>query len=205
LVIEKRCPLVALCVTVILAFAAPATAQIQVSVVGGVNVASLDVDSPDFNASDAKIGLVGGVAVTTPVTPRFTIRPEVLYSQQGGSDTSEGDDVTDVTFAGELIEIPVLAQINFGGSFRPFVLAGPTFGYIATAQEKSDTVPDEDISDEVSTWDVGLMFGAGVTIKDRFGVEFRYKLGLKDVAVADDDKVRTRVLSFMVSVPLFRP
>jgi hypothetical protein len=187
-------------VALILAFAVPATGQVRVSVIGGVNVASLDADADDFTTPDSKIGLVGGAAVTIPVMPRLTIRPEVLYSQQGGSGTSDGDDVT---FAGELIEIPVLAQINFGGRFRPFVLAGPTFGFVATAREKSDSVPDNDISDEVSRWDAGLMVGAGVAISDRLGVEVRYKLGLKDVALDDSDDVRTRVLSFVVAVPLF--
>jgi hypothetical protein len=205
LVIEKRCLLVAAAaVSACLALASPARAQVQVSAIGGLNVASLDADADDFTAPDSKIGLVGGAAVTVPVTPRLTIRPEVLYSQQGGSGTSNGDDVTDVTFGGGLIEIPMLAQFNFGGNLRPFVLAGPTFGFIATAKETSDTLPDNDIGDEVTAWDAGLMFGAGVMIKDRFGVEFRYKLGLKDVALDDSDDVRTRVLSFMVSVSLFR-
>jgi hypothetical protein len=175
-------------------------ARAQVSAIGGVNVASLDVDSQDFSASGSRMGLVIGAAVAAPVTPQFTIRPEVLYSQQGGSDTSEG---ADVTFAGELIEIPVLAQVNFGGNLRPFVLAGPTFGFIATARETSDTRPDDDISDEVAAWDLGLMFGAGVMIKDRVGVELRYKLGLKDVALDDSDDVSTKVLSFVVVIGIW--
>jgi hypothetical protein len=197
LVIEKRCLLVAAVVSASVALASPAGAQVQVSAIGGVNVASLDVESQDFRASGSKLGLVLGAAVTAPVTARFVIRPEVLYSQEGASDTSEG---VDVTFAGQVIEIPLLAQFDFGGNLRPFVLAGPTFGFVATAKETSGTLPDEDISDEVAAWDVGLMFGAGGKITDRVGVEFRYKLGLKDVAVDDSDEVRTRVLSFMVSV-----
>lgn len=151
---------------------------VEIGLRGGVNIASLadakqEVDSP-------RIGLLAGVygRVSIPGT-RFSIQPEVLYSQKGA-------EVNNVEVKRSYLEIPVLLRLDFltSGLLSPHISAGPYFGFKLDAKEES-----------TGDTDSGLIFGVGVDI-NRFNVGLRYSLGLQ--RVYENDEERNQALSIVI-------
>lgn len=58
----------------------------------GVNLASIGGD--DVDGLDGRTSLHLGGVVEIPVSDRFSVQGEVLYSAQGATDSEEGVDVT---------------------------------------------------------------------------------------------------------------
>lgn len=143
----------------------------------GVNFAKVSTD-PDQNL-DGKTGLVIGGFVDAAVTPQFSVQPEFLFTMKGAKDKTESPEVSvDVN----LIEIPVLAKFKFASKSqaKPFVVAGPGFGFVVSAKAKQDGQPDFDFKDGIEKFDPSFIIGGGVDINN-FLVEARYDLGLRDI------------------------
>lgn len=120
-------------------------APIGRGVVVGANISSIsDLDAdfgadPDFPGvkSRSRTGLQLGVYLTLPVAGRFSVQPELHYTQKGGRSELTLPDVgiPEVPIGGTLslgyrlayVDIPVLARLDLGtGRWRPFVVAGPS-------------------------------------------------------------------------------
>jgi hypothetical protein len=98
---------------------------------------------------------------------------------KGNKDKSETPEVSaDVN----LIEIPILAKFKFASKSqaKPFVVAGPGFGFVASAKLKQDGEPDLDVKDNIEKFDPSFIIGGGVDINN-FLVEVRYDIGLRDL------------------------
>jgi|SRR6187551_1448325 len=164
----------------------------------GVNFASASVsDEEEEEFSTNKTGFVAGGFIDVPVAQQFSFAPEVLFSQKGNR-LEDGDNFISVNLT--QVQVPVLFKANFsGGSVRPFVVAGPAFGFTASAKTKFDFDGDageEDVKDTVEPVEFSLVFGGGV----KFGqasLEVRYDLGLNDLSKDDDDEVKTRTWSIL--------
>ena len=183
----------------------PTYAQgVNVGVKVGVNFASLSVDGFDVDEAELeellgnKTGFVAGGFIEMPVSPQFSFSPEVLFTQKGAKAEVEG-----ATFSLNFnqVQVPVLFKANFSnGSVRPFVIAGPAFGFKASTNVKLEGVSsevdfEEDTSDEIEPVEFSLVFGGGV----RFGqasLEARYDLGLNDLA-KDVSEGKTRTFSVL--------
>jgi outer membrane protein with beta-barrel domain len=173
-------------------FASPSFAQrIAFGPKIGVNVTTIDTNEPDIEQlDDAKAGLAVGGFVDIGITNRFSIQPEVLYSQRGGKGriTEEGE-TFDATLTLDYVEIPILAKFNFAatGRVRPFVFTGPVPAFNTRAKVKGEAVVEgtdvdveEDIDEEVKGGDFGWVLGGGVEIRG-FTIDVRYNWGLVDI------------------------
>src|SRR5262249_20338452 len=70
----------------------------------------------------SRLGLVGGAYLDLNFGTSFAIRPEILYAQKGGKDTSNN------TYQFDYIEVPVLLKLSLGTPIiNPAILLGPTF------------------------------------------------------------------------------
>jgi hypothetical protein len=183
----------------------PTYAQgVNVGVKVGVNFADLSIDGFDEDEAELeellgnKTGFVAGGFVEVPVSPAFSLSPEVLFTQKGAKAEQGGG-----TFSLELtqIQVPVLFKANFSsGSVRPFVTAGPAFGFKTSTKAKlegfsSEVDFEEDNGDEIEPVEFSLVFGGGV----RFGqasLEARYDLGLNDLA-KDASEAKSRTFSVL--------
>lgn len=216
---------------VLLAFGAvPAKAQmgggvtIEPGVRVGFNSASFGGDTEEFAEAFAEIGLdgdldtgrrsgftVGGFALFD-FGGAFALQPGVRYIQRGyGLDISVSFGGETETAEGTLnfayIDIPILARYTFatGGSVSPFILAGPNVGFNVTAEsefEAGDESNTEDISDEVSSTDLGVELGGGIDYPLSGGtvtVDVRYGLGFTNVVDADDTDISLTNRALMVT------
>jgi hypothetical protein len=179
--------------------AAPAAAQ---TVGGGIKIGgsladvSLSGDEEDEEVS-SKGGLVVGGYLTAAVNDRFAFQPEVLYAQKGGSVDGE-----DASINLSFVQIPTLLRVDFptGGTARPYLVAGPAFGFRTGASIEFEG-EEEDISDEVARMEVSGIVGAGVQL-GRAVVEARYDHGFRDLDQEEggDGDAKSRTFSVLVGI-----
>ena len=165
----------------------------------GVNFANLTVDTggPSVNF-DSRKGLVAGVFAVLPVAPRLAIEPGVFYSSQGAKINGEAFG-TSGTIKLNYVQVPVL--VRAGVPLAPAVslrlFGGPSFGFRQSAKVRAEGT-DEDIKEDVESFDAGIVFGAGLDVS-HFLIDARYTTGLKNAAKdpQEGESVKNRVFSIM--------
>ena len=162
---------------------------IKLGIKGGLNVANVMGDVKDVGIrTSINVGMLAEIIVTD----KFSIQPELLYSGQGASNTSDGGG----RYKLDYILLPVLAKFPIAN--RLSVEAGPQVGFLVSAKNK-DNVSNESIKDQYKTVDFGL--DAGLEYELGSGVIFqgRYNLGLTNINNNDDNaRISNAVISFSI-------
>jgi opacity protein-like surface antigen len=146
---------------------------------GGVAFSSVSSDDEIFQdiLTDSRTGVVIGGFVMMPLTDTFAIQPEVLWVQKGASGSEEG---ANLTLQLDYLEIPILANFRFSpeNRIRPFVFTGPVPAFNTAAKVTNDQgVADEQLDEDVKSFDFGWTFGGGVQYEN-LTFEGRYTIGL---------------------------
>ena len=205
--------------------ATPAAGQTSLSLTGGINVASLEVDSSDplvpnlQSVSRMSIGL----AATIPISERVGIQLGGAYSQKGGSLEVQEDGATiasDIEF--DYIELTALARVGLplsGDRVSAHLLVGPALGFQSSCQvaisarlgtvEVTNTGRCDELELESKHYDVGLAGGGGIGIgltdkvKVTLGLLYTYGLfNIDDTGGADTLKTRTLTLRAGLDFPI---
>ena len=123
------------------------------------------------------------------ISDKFSLQPALLYSQQGFK-TGTSNDVVKLDY----INIPILAKYYISDVFSLEV--GPQFGFLLSSKynskEQADIIDDSpqdkrvlleevDLKEFFKKTDFGLNFGLNYQLKNGFGFNTRYNLGLKDI------------------------
>ena len=148
----------------------------------GLNIANLAGDEVKNN--EIKIGFNVGVLVEIPITEKFAIQPEFLFSTQG-SKSDEGFPNFSETLIENLnqefesninyINIPIMTKYYLAKGLS--IQAGPQVGILISAKDRDDN----DIKDNISSIDLGLNFGAGYQLASGIFFDARYSLGLTNI------------------------
>jgi len=151
---------------------------------GGLNLTNLH--SNDFSDSHLKAGFNAGIFSKIPITPGFSIQPELLYSVKG----NKSDYNNFVEGSGEYrfnlgyVELPLLAVVNLAKNFS--IHGGGYAAYLTNADIK-DVNNNGNINgisdlnaDNFNRWDFGLAGGAAFDIEN-FTIGARYNYGLSDI------------------------
>ena len=153
---------------------------------GGVNLSTIGGD--DFEDPKSRTSFYLGAFVEIPITERFSVQPEVLYSGQG-YDIQSNDDADDVEFQLDYINVPVMAKIYIVEGL--YAEAGPQIGF--NVKSEIDRDPDDfdsgdfDLNDDAfNTVDFGVGLGAGYKLNNGLSLNARYTLGLSDVFNSDE-------------------
>ncbi len=180
----------------------------------GLSLARLHGDSQGVTI-DNKVGISAGIGYELPITRAFSFHPEVNYVQKGFStvvkdqplfDGSKGDATTSLVL--DYVELPLLLVAQLPDlSFRPRLMAGPYVGTLVSKKAKSEATTRQGLkqateidldSNELRGLDYGFQFGAGADFKvsdsNSLLADFRYELGLADIAKAADSVVKNRVM-----------
>lgn len=177
--------------------------EVRLGAKGGVNFSTLSGD--DLGDVKSRTGFHIGGLVEIPVSERFSIQPEVLYSAQGAkyeeSGTELGVDYSYKTTAKlDYIQVPLMAKFYVVDGFA--LEAGPQISFLASKKGELDatiggvTVSSEEDLEDISSIDFSL--GAGASYRLPMGVFFgaRYNFGLSNVNdsnTADNFKVHNNV------------
>lgn len=174
--------------------AVQAQEEVSFGVKGGVNFAKLQGDN--IEDADGRTGFHLGAIVEIPVSEKFSIQPEVMYSQQGlQSEDNNGNSRSENILKLDYINVPVLAKYYITEGFS--VEAGPQFGFLTKAESEFEssetiggvTVESEgtlDIEDEIAGFDMGAAIGAGYELNSGLFFQARYIIGLSNVDDSDE-------------------
>lgn len=179
--------------------ASSAWAQGGSGVIVGANFANIQITpNTNDNLFDRRTGFVAGIFLGLPVGSSLTIQPELLYSQKG---VKFKDSTADARIELDYLDVPVVARITSGGGGLAFVV-GPSFGFKLRARGKSEIAgekQEEDLSDQVESFDFGFVLGAGVQTQKMF-IDGRYQWGLSNInkTAFDATEVKNRVITLLL-------
>jgi len=166
----------------------PVSAQnCYVGVLGGLNFAAMDVvgDGEDQKVSSHRVFGAGGV-FGIDLNTNFSLQLYPMYLQKGGI-MEMGDSDPDIKFNMAFLEMPLFLKAALGKNIRPYVLAGPTFGFLLTSEceaEINALALEADLKDITKKLDVGIGLGGGVEFplwKGSIFLEGRYTFGLNNL------------------------
>ena len=197
---------VVLIVIAIFSFGIMQAQDIRFGAKAGVNFAKLTGDN--LEDADGRTGFhIGGLAEFL-LTEKFSVQPEIIYSQQGLQSKEEELGVeVEQKLKLDYINIPVMAKFYVTEGLS--VEAGPQIGFNTTAEVETELSGSDsndeflegttDVSDSVTGTDISLGLGAGYRLSSGIFFQARYMFGVSNVDDADDfigDSLTNSVLSF---------
>ncbi|MFD1096193.1 porin family protein [Salegentibacter chungangensis] len=169
---------------------------------GGVNFSNMTSDG--FEDNNSRTGFNVGLLAEIPVSDRFSVQPEVLYSTQGTEATR--------VFAGEryngeyqvdYVQVPLIAKIYLIDGLA--LEAGPSFNF-AVNEEYDFENGGLDLETEpemASTFEFGGALGASYKFNNGFFLSGRYTQGFTDAFDSDnwdDDAVKNNGIQLGVGL-----
>ena len=188
----------------------PASAQMNLGVLGGLNLANLSWD-PEMEGLDLSNLIVFGIGgvLDYNLNESVAFHLEPMYLLKGCKGEGEVYDIkVEVKLA--YLEVPVMLKYSFvANDIKPYIMAGPTIGLNLSAKQKitaSGVSVEEDVKDDAKNIDFGLGFGAGVSLpmgNNSIFVEARYALGLTNINDDPDDpdtNVKTKGIQIFAGI-----
>ncbi len=189
----------------------PASAQVNLGVLGGLNIANLKLDQGDMGGAEFASRTVfgfGGI-LDYGIGENIALRLEPMYLQKGANIEWEGI-VGECFIKLSYFEVPLMFKYSFSSDkINPYIMAGPGIGFLLEAKmedSSSGVSVETDIKDETSNTDFSLGFGAGVSVpigNNSFFVDGRYALGLANI-IDDpefpDDDVKTKGIHIFAGI-----
>ncbi len=187
----------------VMAVSATQAQEVRLGAKAGVNFSTLSGD--DLGDIKSRTGFHIGGLVEIPISEKFWVQPEVLYSAQGAKYKDSGSEMGvdysyDITTKLDYIQVPIMAKYYVVEGLA--LEAGPQISFLASKKGTVEgsvggvEVSTEEDLDNVSGIDFGVGFGASYRLP--MGVFFgaRYNLGLSNVNdgdFADDQKIHNNV------------
>lgn len=169
--------------------------ELRIGVKAGVNFASVGGDFTD--EYDGRTSFHLGGLVEIPISEKFAVQPELLYSGQGAKseyDDSFGDSIVigKEKLKLDYINIPIMAKYYIMEGLS--VEAGPQFGLLLSAKNEyeesgfeGDQSGDFDVKDFYKTLDISFGFGSSYRLNNGVFFSARYVIGLTDITDDNDD------------------
>ena len=145
-------------------------------------------------------GFTVGTYLRLPLSPLFSIQPEILYTQKGakGTFTLAGSGIISQRVVLEYIEIPVLFKYKI---FPFFAIYGGPYVGLSTSSKATNTTSNTttDISQSIENSDWGAVIGGSFQIF-RLVLDLRYSLGLTNITtLGSDPNYRHGTMTIMAS------
>jgi hypothetical protein len=164
--------------------ASPAWGQhIRYGLKAGVSLAQLT--GYTVTGSRNQVGATAGLMADAALSEKFSLHPELLYSQKGrrfeGSGPGGFSSSNEARF--HYLDLPVLLRLKFNGFF---VETGPQAGYLLYARnsysQSSSSMPPLAYSINTTRntrrFDLGYVLGIGYQLRERWELGARYNGGI---------------------------
>ena len=198
--------LLALCIVL------PASAQVNLGVLGGLNLANASMDPLEEGTNLSSRTAFGfGAILDFGLNESITLHLEPMYLQKGFKlkvDMVDMGEIAEWEVKFAYLEIPVMLKYAFGTSeIKPYIIAGPTIAYNLSSKLKISMggVSEEgDVKDDIKSLDFGVGFGAGVNVamgNNSIFVEARYALGLTNINDhPNDPDIKTKGIQIFAGI-----
>lgn len=160
---------------------------------GGLNYSSfIDSNDEDIPADyEGKVGFYLGGFLSFGISDKISLRPELLYSQQGSNFSIGGGDLNifdpndnfvtsiDGTIKESMILLPIIFEYSISQKFN--LGFGPQFGYSLNREIEFDDNPFGGgflRNDDTEDFEIGLGIEFGYSIAENYGVSLRYNYGI---------------------------
>ena len=176
--------------------------QAQVSLRGGINIASMSANATEKNYKDYEnqsiVGFQVALALPIKISENVAIQPELVFIQKGGKSqyiTDENNKYI-TTFTSNYIEVPVSLKLGLGNTSGDgigfYVLGGPYVGIALNGKYKNEltvlgitssstkTVDYSNDTNQEKRIDWGVNLGAGLSLGKMY-LEGRYNLGINNL------------------------
>lgn len=164
---------------------------------GGVNFSTFSGDGfSDFHDESARTAYHLGLLAEIPVTERFSVQPEVLYSAQG-FDIVRREDASDIEHQLDYIHIPVLAKFYLTDGLS--LEAGPQIGFVVNEQIDDGNTEIEFYPESRNEMELSLGLGAAYKFNNFF-LYGRYNPGLTDIYDREGVDVKNSVIQAGVGI-----
>ena len=161
-------------------------AQVSVGIKAGGALSGHTFDGIGLGEGEfIKPTYLGGLFVSVPLTDKFNLQPEVLYTNKGDQSSSG-----DLRYNLHYINLPIMLQYHVLD--RLTVELGPEFGYLLSAGTNfnsggfssfSNTPSfDDQLLASYRDLDIALNLGVDYALSDRWSVNVRYNLGIRDIS-----------------------
>ncbi|MDR6967937.1 opacity protein-like surface antigen [Flavobacterium arsenatis] len=192
-----------LSVFTVLTFGLVNAQEINYGAKAGLNIATIVGDVEED--LESKVGFHLGGFVEFKISEKFSIQPELLYSQQGTKlEYTESDGFENYTIKAtakyDYLNIPVMAKYYVANGFN--LQAGPQIGFLVGAKDKVEVESialEVDAKDNLNKLDFGLNFGAGYDFTNKIFAEVRYNLGLSELG-KDEEGLEGKNSVFQISL-----
>lgn len=157
---------------------------------GGINYSNItgDTESPG-----ARIRVHLGVVGEYPVTPKFFVQGELLYSAQGYTlDVNEAEEKIGLNY----ISLPLMAKYYIVPTFS--LETGPQFSLLSTTSSSRDLENDDPFYNSFQEFDLGWGIGAGFWLESGLFFQLRYSLGLSNISTIDTITNRNSIAQLSV-------
>lgn len=186
-------------------------AQTTFGAKAGLNLSNLNTENS--NDKNMLAGLHAGVFLNKQLSEKFSVQPELLFSQKGSKWTNKsGITDSEIKFNLNYFEVPVSAVYNLARDFD-FQL-GPYIGFLLNSKSEGKTTigsttieANKDLDKKhFNTADFGLQGGLRFFLKP-VCLGFTYKLGLSQVAKKDKlaenilDNASNRTIQVYAAIP----
>ena len=165
------------------------TGQIDAQIRYGLK-AGLNFDKPKdagMSVESATGWQAGAFAEVILPVVGIGVQPEVLYTVKKSKSNSSSSSIS-------YFEVPINLRYELNLLvLRPYILAGPYFGYAVGFDGRYD-------KNNIEKTDFGVGFGAGVELFNKLQVGLRYSLGLKDVSVINAVEMKNRTFSLSAGI-----
>lgn len=158
----------------------------------GVNFSSISGDENEFLSGLTSFHIGGLVEI--PISEKFSIQPELLYSMQGA--TEEYSVIPNggfgVKYENDLkldyINIPIMAKYYVINGLS--IEAGPQFGILVSAKAEGELTElemresesfDKDVKDSFKTFDIGFGLGASFRLDSDVFLSLRFNKGISQI------------------------
>ncbi|MFD2562173.1 porin family protein [Aquimarina rubra] len=139
---------------------------------GGINYSSI---LGDADGTDARVRIHLGAVIEYPISSKFFIQGELLYSAQGYK-INVGDQEQKISL--NYFSLPIVTKIYLTETIS--LETGPQFSLLTSVG--NDDVPDNDpFFDAFNDLDVSWAFGAGYKLESGLFFQLRYNLGLTNI------------------------
>ncbi len=134
---------------------------------GGLNFATV---TGDVTGAKSRTSFHLGGVVELPISDKFSIQPELLFSLQG---TKAGQSKWNFSY----LNIPVMAKFYAADGFS--LEGGPQFSLLLSANAEAGN-NSQDVSKSIKALDLGVGIGAGYKLDNGFNFSLRYNFGLSN-------------------------